>query len=265
MRTRFAVIALLAAATLAGSAKPAVAQIDLTGYWQPLFSEDRDERIPGPAVGDYLGLPINAAVRQRADTWSASLLTLPEHQCKPHPSTYGFRGVGELRITPTIDPTTEAVVALNTHIQWQEQERTIWLDGRPHPPAYAAHTWQGYSTGHWEGDQLVVETTHLKAGWIRRNGLALTDEATLTDRFIVHGDVLTHVSIVEDPNYLTEPVIKTNGFLRDRDGRMDPYPCQYVDEVGRPRGEVPHYLPGANPYLHEFADRYGLPFEATRG
>jgi hypothetical protein len=46
---------------------------------------------------------------------------------------------------------------------------------------------------------------------------------------------------------------------------MTPYPCQYVDEVGRPRGEVPSHLPGQNEYVHEFADRYGIPFEATRG
>ena len=28
---------------------------------------------------------------------------------------------------------------------------------------------------------------------------------------------------------------------------------------------MPHHLPGTNPYLHEFADYYGLPYEATRG
>jgi hypothetical protein len=55
--------------------------------------------IPGPDVGDYAGLPITPAARKRANTWEASLLTLPEHQCKPHPSTYGFRGIGQLRLS----------------------------------------------------------------------------------------------------------------------------------------------------------------------
>ena len=81
-------------------AAPAAAQVDLTGMWAPIFHEDQVERIPGPDVGDYAGLPINDALRLRADTWDASLLTLPEHQCKPHPSTYGFRGVGNLRMKP---------------------------------------------------------------------------------------------------------------------------------------------------------------------
>ncbi len=246
-------------------AQPAHAQIDLSGHWDPLFSEDRDERIPGPEIGDYLGLPINDAARLRADSWESSLLTLPEHQCKPHPSTYGFRGVGLLRIWPEWDEATQQMVALHTLIQWQHQLRTIWLDGRSHPPDYAAHTWQGFSTGTWEGDTLIVRTTHLKAGWMRRNGLALSDQATMTERFIRHGDSLTHISMVEDPAYLTEPLIKTNGFQFNPHGEMQPYPCQSVVEVNRPQGEVPHYLPGTNPYLHEFADRYELPFEATRG
>jgi len=65
---------------------PLSAQIDLAGEWAPRFHEDQPERIPGPDIGDYLGLPITAAARMRADSWDASLLTLPEHQCKPHPS-----------------------------------------------------------------------------------------------------------------------------------------------------------------------------------
>ena len=86
------------------------------------------------------------------------------------------------------------------------------MDGRPHPPDFDPHTWQGFSTGHWEGNVLVVETDHLKAGWIRRNGLALSDRAHMTERFFRHGDLLTHTYIIEDPVYLTEPLIKTNGF-----------------------------------------------------
>jgi cyclase len=245
--------------------RPASAQIDLTGMWAPIFHEDQVERIPGPDVGDYAGLPINDAARMRGDTWDAGILTLPEHQCKPHPSTYGFRGVGNLRITADIDNTTQATIKLNTHIQWQEQEREIWMDGRAHPPEYAAHTWQGYSTGRWEGNVLVVRTTHLKAGWIRRNGMYITDHATMTERFMRHGSVLTHVYMIEDPSYLTEPLIKTNGFQVTPNPAMAPYPCQAVVEVPREKGEVPHYLPGENPFIEEYAKRHKLPVQEVRG
>ena len=76
----------------------------------------------------------------------------------------------------------------------------LWLDGRPHPPAHAAHTWAGFSTARWDGDALTVFTTHLKAGWLQRNGVAHSDRATMTERFIRHGNHLTVVSIVDDPD-----------------------------------------------------------------
>jgi glyoxylase-like metal-dependent hydrolase (beta-lactamase superfamily II) len=255
----------LRALLMVGVATPAFAQVDLTGMWAPIFHEDQVERIPGPDVGDYAGMPINDALRLRADTWDASLLTLPEHQCKPHPSTYGFRGVGNLRISTEVDEKTQAIVKIHTHIQWQEQKRDIWMDGRPHPPQYAAHTWQGFSTGRWEGNVLVVQTTHLKAGWIRRNGLLITDQATMTERFIRHGNYLTHIYMIEDPSYLTEPLVRTNGFQLTTNPVMQPYPCYPAVEVPREKGEVPHHLPGTNPFLEEFAKKHNLPQSGVRG
>jgi hypothetical protein len=263
-RTVLTISALLILLTVVG-ATPASAQIDLSGIWAPIMHEDQPERAPGPEIGDYLGLPITDALRARAEAWSASLLTLPEHQCKPHPSTYGFRGVGNLRITNVIDEETQQLTEVFTHIQWQEQERHIHMDDTPHPPEFAAHTWQGFSKGHWDGNVLVVETDMLKAGWVRRNGLALTDQAHMTERFFRHGDVLTHVYIIEDPFYLTEPLIKTNGFRLTADLTEQPYPCASVVEVPREEGEVPHYLPGRNPYIDEYANRHRLPVAATRG
>ncbi|HYS26860.1 MAG TPA: hypothetical protein VEP46_14710, partial [Vicinamibacterales bacterium] len=70
---------MIAAIAMAALATPgrAFAQIDLGGVWAPIFHEDQPERVPGPDVGDYAGLPINDAARFKADTWDASLLTLP--------------------------------------------------------------------------------------------------------------------------------------------------------------------------------------------
>jgi hypothetical protein len=245
--------------------RQASAQVDLSGIWAPIMHEDSVERAAGPDLGDYLGLPINDAARLRAESWDADILTMEEHTCKPHPSTYGFRGVGNLRITNTYNPTTFQVTKIDTHIQWMEQRREIWMDGRPRPPDFAPHTWQGFSTGRWEGNSLVVETTHLKAGWIRRNGMVLSDRAHMTERFIRHGDLLTHVYMIEDPVYLTEPLIKTNGFRLTTTVDIQPYPCQPTVEIERQPGEVPHYLPGENPYTTEFAKKHNLPVEATRG
>jgi hypothetical protein len=148
-------------------AMPASAQIDLSGIWAPIFHEDQVERIPGPDAGDYAGLPINDALRVRADSWDASLLTLPEHQCKPHPSTYGFRGVGNLRIWSDVDSTTQRMIRISTHIQWQEQHRDIWMDGRPHPRS--THRTPGRASQPGDGREtrwLSRRPTSKRAGFV---------------------------------------------------------------------------------------------------
>jgi hypothetical protein len=233
-----------------------------------MFSEDQPERIPGPELGDYLGLPINDANRLRADSWSGSRLTMPEQQCRVHVSPYIYRGPTNLRIWEEKDPETQALLGIHVYSQTYEQNRTIWMDNRPHPPDYALHTWMGFSTGKWDGEILTVYTTHIKTGWVRRNGLVESDHATLTEHFIRHGDILTHVSILSDPAYLTEPLIKSQDFnLNTRYAGNWLYPCESVEEVvGRKDGEVPNYLPGENPFLKEYETAHPMvPYEAARG
>src|SRR5262249_31483806 len=120
--------------------------------------------------------------------------------------------------------------------------------------------------GKGEGNILTVNTTHIKQGWLRRNGLPQSDRATLTEHYIRHGDRLTHVSILTGPTYLTEPLIKTQDFqVQLQEGQNWLYPCDTVVEVDRPEDAVPNYLPGQNPFLHEFADKHHLPLEAVLG
>jgi hypothetical protein len=139
------------------------------------------------------------------------------------------------------------------------------MDGRPHPPDYAPHTWAGFSTGHWEGDILVVNTTHLKENWLGLNGVPRSDMATASAHIMRHGDWLTVAVITYDPVYMTEPLIRTVDFQYAPQAQMAPWPCESVDEVDRPEGVVPNHLLGANPFLEEFGRRYHVPIEATRG
>ena len=171
--------AALVAVLLMGAA-PVLAQADLSGEWDARVHEDQPERGPGPELGDYLGIPISDGARLRGHSHDAALLTVPEYQCRPHPADYASRH-SEFRIWRTIDPDTQQVVAYHTYKRWQAQQRTIWMDGRPHPAEHAPHTWQGFSTGEWVGNSLKVTTTHLKTAYLRRNGLPRSDRATLTE------------------------------------------------------------------------------------
>ena len=257
-------------ASLVALPASAFAQTDLSGSWGVRFHEDQLERAPGPELGDYLGLPSSDGARQWALSWDPSRLTLPEHQCQVHVSPYIYRGPLQLRIWEDRDPRSQKLLAIKNYISTYEQTRTIWMDGRPHPPEFAAHTWEGFSTGKFEGDMLTVTTTHIKQGWVRRNGLPESDKATLTEHFFRHGNILTHVVYLTDPVYLTEPLVKTQNFgLNDRVQNGNGawlWPCEYVDEVAnRPQGVVPNYLVGKNPMVKEFLDRYKLPLDAAMG
>ncbi|MDE3169067.1 MAG: hypothetical protein KGL75_02905, partial [Acidobacteriota bacterium] len=130
--------------------RPAIAQDDPSGEWAPRFHEDWPERIPGPEIGDYLGLPIDPAARLHGDSWDATLLELPENQCRAHGADYNWRGPSAIRIWKQVDRATQDVVAYHIYTTTYNQYRTVWMDGRPHPPAWAPHTWAGFSTGHWD-------------------------------------------------------------------------------------------------------------------
>jgi hypothetical protein len=243
---------------------PAFAQVDFSGEWAPRLWEDQPERVPGPELGDYLGLPINDAARQRAAAWDASIQTLPEWQCRPHSADYIWRGPSNLRISKEVDPVSREIVAF--HAEWlRSVDRPVYMDGRPHPPENALHTWAGFSTGKWEGNTLVITTTHLKEGYLRRNGLPRSDKATLSERWIRNGDFLTVMTIIYDPVYLTEPLVRTTDYELNLAQNIPPYPCGIVQEIDRAKGQVPHFLPGTNPYLSEFSVRHKIPLEAARG
>ena len=178
----------------------AMGQVNLSGVWDNLaiLQEDWPDRLFGPELGDYTGVPLNDAARFRAEAWDASLITVPEYQCRVHPSDY-VPSFGGMRIWEERDKDSQQLVAIHTHHFAWGTERTIWMDGRPHPPDYALHTAQGFSTGKWEGDILTVYTTHLKEGWIRRNGIPRSDRATVVEHFIRHADGLTLMTVITDP------------------------------------------------------------------
>jgi hypothetical protein len=265
--TKGAGLAAVALGAVLGVSAPALAQVSLVGEWSPRYHEDQPDRIPGPELGDYTGLPLTDGARLAADSWDASRLTLREHQCKVHISPYILHGPIQIRMWEEKDPRTQQLLAIRMYLNTYEQDRTIWMDGRPHPPEYAPHTFQGFSTGKWDGDILTVYTTHIKQEWIRRNGVPNSEKSTMIEHFIRHGNIMSHLEIWSDPVYLTEPLIRSEDFvLNERTAGNWLWPCEYVDEiVDRSHSAVPHYLPGKSPFDGDFAYRYGVPVEAAKG
>jgi hypothetical protein len=265
IRARFVVPFLVMAVLFVGV--PAFAQVDLTGAWQPrIGDEDNPERLAGPSLVEFLGLPVNDYARQWGLAYRPGRLSTPEHQCQVHAVHYIHRGPLQARFWEERDPVTHQLIAIRESISTYEQDRTIWMDGRPHPSVNAPHTWMGFSTGRWEGNMLTVTTTHVKQNWHRRENIPSSDEVTVIEHFIRRGDLLTHISVTDDPIYLAEPLIKSEEFNYVQPNGFNPFwPCEYIEEGQQVRGEVRSYMPGENPYIAEYAATHNLPQEVTLG
>jgi hypothetical protein len=240
--------------------------IDLAGQWASRNHEDAVYRGAGGFLGDYTGLPINAAARQMAQSWDADVLSQPERSTQAHPAQYSMRGEGpNMRISEVRHPVSDQLIALKMVGMYGRADRTIWLDGRSHPSEYAEHTWDGCSTGTFHDGVLTVTTTHMKLGVIQKVGVFTSPYSVMTEHFMRHGTYLTMVSIIEDPIYLEEPFVRSQTWMLDPNQAVAPVvPWDAVDElVGKAVGWVPHYPVGT---AHtEPADKYGIPFEATLG
>jgi hypothetical protein len=88
-----------------------------------------------------------------------------------------------------------------------------------------------------------------------------SDKIEVTQYLIRRGNYLTFVVVSYDPVYLTEPIIRSTEYQLALNQQLPPYPCTVVTEVDRPKGVVPHYLPGTNPDVSWFARRYNIPLD----
>jgi hypothetical protein len=203
------------------------APVDLTGYWVSVVNEDWRFRMVVPPAGDYNGVPMNAEARKVADAWDPEKDEASGERCK-------FYGAPALLRVPG-----------HLHITWQD-DRTMRLDtdagtqtrlfhfGDWKAPAGPA-TLQGDSLASWEAAQgrgsLKVATSHLKAGYLRKNGVPYSENAALVEYYDMikerNGDVMLVVTtVVTDPQYLREPFIITSHFKKqDSDAGWTPSGC----------------------------------------
>jgi len=262
-------VMLLSLPAFAQPARPANPP-DISGEWR-LESDEDPGALGGlgqPPLGDYLGIPFNDAGRMRADTSAESLWGTPEYQCRPHSAPHQWRGLGGVRILKEQDPLSRDIRAY--HIQFMRSlDWPVYMDGRPHPPAYAPHSWTGFSTGEWVGNTLKITTTHLKDGYIRRGGPQSSDMYTETDYVTRHGEVLTIVTVTDDPIYLDEPYVQSTTYVYDINGSTAVETCNassFAENGGTDRHHVPHFLPGQNTALTEWLKiEDWVPEAPTRG
>src|SRR5262249_37796446 len=169
---RRAAVAFLLVVLAAGKAS---AQFEFVGSWAPLGSEDvQNDSVPV----DYLGLALTDEARARALSYDESQKSMIERQCAGWGEAYMVLGPFGLRVTSQTDPATNRVVSY-TILPWEDWNgMVIWMDDRARPSEHALHTQAGFTVGRWEGGALAARTTHLNAGFIRKTGVPLSDQAT---------------------------------------------------------------------------------------
>jgi hypothetical protein len=209
------------------------APIDLTGYWVSVVTEDWRYRMVTPAPGDYQGVPMTAAAVKIADAWDPKKEAAGD-QCKSFGAPALLRVPEHLHITWQDDQTLHMDVDAGT------QTRVFHFGDWKAPEG--PHTLQGDSTAVWEMQRsggaaagphgsLKVDTAHLKAGFLRKNGIPYSDNATVTEYYDLvkerNGDTLLVVTIVTtDPVYLREPFIISSHFKKqDGDAGWKPTAC----------------------------------------
>src|SRR5215831_8152356 len=246
---------------------PLINGTDFSGSWQPGRYQDSGLGTAAGSLVDYGGIPLNEASRLYALAWTASRQTVKQQQCMGYVPPYFWYAPGNYRIWEVRDPFTQRLVAMKFYGQIAQGERTVYMDGRARPPAYAPHTFTGFSTGKYEGDILTVTTTHLKRGWIRANGVAQSDEAKVTEHYIRHDDIITVFAVTDDPVFLSEPFTKTSIMLRQpKDPDAWLYACDDSEQIlGRKNDYVPSHFFGQNPYYQEYSDKNKVPLLGAFG
>ena len=216
----------------------AAAPVDLTGYWVSLVTEDWRFRMLTPGKGDYAGVPLNAAARRIADAWDPAKDDAAGEQCK------SFGAAAIMRVPGRVHITWENENTLRIDTDAGTQTRQLHF-GAPQESAVEP-AWQGHSAAQWEyagggrgrgpgglpreGDLKVV-TTHLRAGYLRKNGVPYGRNAVLTEYYHrtvePNGDSwLIVTTLVEDPQYLAQPFQTSTHFKKQADASgWDPSPC----------------------------------------
>ena len=194
------------AAVLYCAAAPA--QVDLSGNWVAESLEDPVEHTDGSIPDMFAGLPLNDDGRQAGLTAPGGEMQELNRECQPWSAHYILIGPWGGRFAAVRNDQGHVIAWTLSSPAYDRLPMTIWMDGRAAPPPLALHTFEGFSSGRWQGATLVVNTSLLKDGYLEDNGLPSSNRET--DVFFItrYGDELTILAVIRDPVYLEAPLVE---------------------------------------------------------
>ena len=216
---------------------PALAEPDFTGFWNLAFEAGEPDPAllaklpPGTVViedtgvveypeGEYGGLKLTPAALAYAQAWEPADEFALDRVCLPPSIVYAIQGPFPFEVHQT----PELIVF---QYEYFDQHRLVFLDGRPHPPADAPHTKMGHSVGRWDGDELVIDTTHIAASTITNTGLDHSDSIHMVERYKLSADGtrLLATQWFEDPAVLENTGARLIQWAKQPGQYVFPYEC----------------------------------------
>jgi hypothetical protein len=183
---------------------------DLSGLWVMQTKREGNPNFPGcEAVSDaFVNIGAGLTGGLPYQPWAAALVKTRQTEQRVNDPMSRCIPIGPVRLHTWNGP-RKLVQAPGLLILMNELDTTyrqIYTDGRA-LPVDPNPSWNGYSSGKWEGDTLVVQTNGFRDGiWLDATGNPMTDAARITERF--HRIDFGHLAIeltVEDPKAYTKP------------------------------------------------------------
>lgn len=224
------------------SVKPAPAQAepDITGVWErypfPFGDDDETKLVPPPGAGPDLKEPYASQWKAQQDKRQAMLkagtpLVDASTRCLPE----GVPGIMEAIYPIQILQNRGQITVLAELFM---QTRRIYLDAPFPAPDDLAPSYYGFSSGHWDGEILVVQTRGVKTD-VQFYDIPHSDAMVVTERYRLTGNDTLRLDVsVEDPDYLEKPYTFTWEYKRTPDYRIPEYVCDHRLDVINPDGTV---------------------------
>jgi hypothetical protein len=208
---------------------------DFSGFWNLDMKVPRDPALmalvppntafmddTGPVefpAGNYGGLILTPAAQAAAKKWNPRDQLKPQNACRPPSIVYALQGPFPIEIFQS-----DKLIVMK--LEYYDLVRIIFLDGRK-PEADYPHSPTGFSSGHWEGSTLVVNTDHLEAATITNNGLDHTENMQVTERVRLSpdGKVLIATQEYEDPAVIRNRGVRFIAWRRQAGQHVYPYEC----------------------------------------
>jgi hypothetical protein len=222
-----------------------MAPVDLSGTWTSVIAEDWRYRMVTPPAGELQGLPLNEAAQEIMNAWNPEADEAAGLACKAYGAPNLMRLPGRARITWEDDSTLK--------IEYDNGDQTRLIHFEQMPSANIQRSWQGYSHAQWVRETTIargigfggvgggigeitgplqINTTHLREGYLRKNGVPYSENAELTEYIVWRRDTVTGdewfslISAIDDPQYLRGLYIRSSEFRKETDDAMwSPRPC----------------------------------------